>query len=193
MGDLLGVVLCGGESRRMGSDKGLLRQGDYPWALVMGKKLEQQHLAVVYSIHPEQQAAYSAIIPPGLLVTDRARTGRLGPLEGLLSVHEKFPDRDLLLLACDMPDMDALTLQQLIDSYAQFPSFDFYAYTEQTGDLGRIQPFCCIYTAQGIRAANPDGFAKDGYSKGLRSLLQKGNVQLLRIENEQAFKNYNHL
>jgi molybdopterin-guanine dinucleotide biosynthesis protein A len=188
---LLGLVLCGGESKRMGRDKGLITQAGIPWAIIMGNLLSQQQLAVVYSIHPEQQTTYSSILPPELLVTDR--TGRLGPLEGLLSVHEKFPHRDLLLLACDMPGMDAFTLRQLIGSYMRSPEYDFYAYAEDTADPSTIQPFCCIYTSRGLLAAQPDSEAKDGHSKGLRPLLLTDKTLLLRIGNTRAFRNHNYL
>jgi molybdopterin-guanine dinucleotide biosynthesis protein A len=188
---LLGVVLCGGESKRMGRDKGLITKEGIPWAVRMGNLLAQQQLAVIYSIHTEQQITYSSIIAPELLVTDR--TERLGPREGLLSVHEKFPDRDLLLLSCDTPDMDFDTLNQLIDTYIQIPEYDFYAYAENIDDPYTIQPFCCIYTQRGLQTVQPDSGLKQGRSKGLKTLFQTDRLHLLRIENIIAFKNYNNL
>ena len=38
-GPLMGLVLCGGESRRMERDKGLLLHDGVPWALYAGRKL----------------------------------------------------------------------------------------------------------------------------------------------------------
>jgi len=98
----MGVVLCGGESRRMGRDKGLLQTDGQPWVLRMGEKLATNQLPVVYSINKKQVAAYATWLPPGQYVVD-SDIGA-GPLKGLLSVHRSYPDSDLLPVACDMQD-----------------------------------------------------------------------------------------
>ena len=51
MENLLGVVLCGGQSKRMGSDKGLLVKDGKPWAMCIADKLEKAALPVVVSIN----------------------------------------------------------------------------------------------------------------------------------------------
>lgn len=178
---LLGVVLCGGESRRMGRDKGLIRDTHRPWALLMGDRLLDHHLPVVYSINPGQTDAYTALISADQLVVDAAEWA--GPLNGLLSVHRRFPANDLLLLACDMQDLDAATISGLISTYVAEQA-DFFLYEEG----GVLQPFCGIYT--GAALARGADRQQDG---SLQRLFRNGHVRRLPVTDPRAFRNYNTL
>jgi molybdopterin-guanine dinucleotide biosynthesis protein A len=185
--NLTGVVLCGGESRRMGRDKGLIQTEGIPWALIMSAKLAPWTLPVVYSINPRQQEAYGAIIPPGRLIVDAL--GLPGPLEGLLSVHEKLPERDLLLLACDMPDLDAATLGTLIDAYGEEAGGGaaFFVFQGETF----VEPFAGIYTAKGLGPVYR--LAKEGALTdfSMQSLLKRGPTKRIPVRDRGAFNNYN--
>ena len=44
---MIGVVLCGGNSTRMGSDKGLLKEEEETWAELAGRKLKALQLPVL--------------------------------------------------------------------------------------------------------------------------------------------------
>jgi molybdopterin-guanine dinucleotide biosynthesis protein A len=178
---LLGVILCGGESRRMGRDKGLIQNARRPWALLMGDKLIDHQLPVVYSINQRQTDTYAAHIPPDQLIVDAAEWA--GPLNGLISVHRRFPANDLLLLACDMPDLDAATISGLIDTYAAERA-DFFLYEE----AGVLQPFCGIYTGDALAGAADR--QQDG---SLQRLFRGGLVRRLPVTEPRAFRNYNTL
>jgi molybdopterin-guanine dinucleotide biosynthesis protein A len=166
----------------MGSDKGLLRKGDQPWALYMGQKLKRWGIPAFYSIHQRQEAAYSPIIPAGYLIRDTLDLP--GPLNGLFSVHQCMPNADILLLACDMLDLDEKTIEGLLSAW-QVPdeSADFFAY----GDARLWQPLCSIYTARGLDKANT---ARD---QSLQSILRSGKTQSLPITDPAVFANYNSL
>lgn len=172
---LMGVILCGGESRRMGRDKGLLEKDGITRAGYMAAKLDCCGIPVVFSINASQADRYAIALPGARLVTDRVDSG--GPLKGLLSVHERFPGNDLLLLACDMLDMDGATLTGLIDAW-QAGGYDLYVYQEGAF----FQPLCGIYTSIGIDAFN---------ATSLQQMLLRGKTKSLVIKNNEAFRNYN--
>lgn len=174
----MGIILCGGESRRMGRDKGLLQKDGVPWARHMADKLMAYGIPVVFSVNASQADAYGRAMPGVRLVTDSVAAD--GPLKGLLSVHGQFPDKDLLLLGCDMLDMDAVTLQRLIDAWQEGGN-EFYAYLE--GEF--FQPLCGIYTARGLAGSHT--------AVSLQQLLRQGKTKSLVMVNNEAFRNYNTL
>src|SRR5258708_74381 len=126
--NLCGIILCGGESRRMGRDKGSLPIGQTTWARHMGDKLGFLRIPVFYSINEFQWTDYAAYIPPDRLVIDATEHAVevRGPLKGLISAHQKCPGKDLLLIACDMLDLDRQTLEKLVDAYREGGEYDFF-------------------------------------------------------------------
>jgi molybdopterin-guanine dinucleotide biosynthesis protein A len=162
----------------MGRDKGLLLKDGIPWARHMADKLAPFHIPVVFSINALQVDAYSAFVPAAALVTDNVAVS--GPLKGLLSVHEQFPRKDLLLLACDMLDVDTPTIDHLIASYSA-GGYEFYAYRES--DL--FQPLCAVFTAAGVEHGMQE--------HSLQRLLRQGKTKSLAILRSEAFRNYNTL
>ena len=185
--DLLGVVLCGGESRRMGRDKGLLITDGIPWAERMAEKLEPLGIRVVISINRGQYESYSAHLPGRTLVVDRL--GVAGPMEGLLTVHAGYPDRDLLLLACDLQDLDEPILSALIKSYAGDIErrAAAYAYADAEG----MQPLCAIYTRGMLSSQLRRVEAGETIDLRMRSLLIGEGTRVLATVPDRVFKNYN--
>ena len=187
MNNLLGVVLCGGESRRMGRDKGLLERDGVPWAVRMAEKLGPFHLPVIFSVRPGQTPAYRAAIPEGDLLEDKPDLA--GPLNGLLSVHVTFPEKDILLMACDMLDLDEATIRDLIGVYRD-SGYAYYGY--QVG-AGFFQPFCAIYTGMALAEVYRSIMGSPSPDLSLQSLLKKGRTKILAIDRMEAFTNYNSL
>lgn len=179
-GMLMGLVLCGGESRRMRCDKGLITKDGIPWAQYVGQRLFGCS-EVFYSIHSRQREAYAEVFPANRLIVDALDIP--GPLNGLLSAHRLMPGPDILLVACDMLDMDTITLERLVATWQTHDESktDFIAY----GDDRLWQPFGCIYTSRGLRKADR--------IDSLQSLLRGGRTQGLPITDPAAFSNYNSL
>lgn len=140
-----GLVLCGGQSMRMGKDKALLQHQGYYWAQLACHKLQALELEVVLSVNEQQVVAYNTLLPYPLL-TDNNDIPVHGPLKGILSTHCQYPREDLFVLACDMPCMHTDVLQQLLASFTTHPSpVTLYAID------GRPEPLCGIYTAKSLQ------------------------------------------
>lgn len=140
---MLGVVLSGGESRRMGTDKGLLLAENESWVQNAYSKLSSLVAEVVISINPSQLQEYASQFQAGQLLADNAGLSVKGPLHGLLSVHLQFPGEDLFVLACDMVAMDNKALEHLLHAYRNHPGKDCYVFKNDNG----YQPLAGIYTA----------------------------------------------
>lgn len=138
---MLGVVLCGGQSTRMGSDKGLLQMHDISWVQHAHDKLSQLNISVVISLNNNQVLSYSNAFSPEYLITDNPDLFMQGPLCGVLSVHLQYPQQDLFVLASDMPLVDHSLLDELHKYYAEKESTDAYIFLNN----GEPEPLCAIY------------------------------------------------
>jgi molybdopterin-guanine dinucleotide biosynthesis protein A len=142
---MTGVVLCGGLSTRMGTDKGLLKRNGLTWVETAARKLSSLQIPVVISVNQSQLGAYSNIFPSNELIVDDKAIPVKGPLLGLLSVHKNNPGEDLLVLACDMIAIDQTLLCNLLDYYKKV-SCEAYVYKTAQ----KLQPLCGIYTSKGL-------------------------------------------
>jgi len=184
MENLLGVILCGGESKRMGSDKGLIEKDGETWAGLAARKLLSLPIPVVVSINEQQHELYSKLFSPDNLIIDSIDIK--GPLTGLLSVHEQYPERDIFLMACDLVDMDEATISNLIDQYKSASDFDFFVYQENFAE-----PFCAIYTSRGLKPVLEKAKAHSLIKFSFQTILDEGKTLRIPITRKSSFRNYN--
>ncbi|NRF41518.1 molybdenum cofactor guanylyltransferase [Pedobacter foliorum] len=182
---MIGVVLCGGESKRMGSDKGLLPVGSVTWAQHAEAKLAELDIPVVISINQAQLPNYNHLYGAEKLIIDTVNVK--GPLKGLLSVHQYFPDDDLMLLACDMTDMDVDTLQQLKQHYHTNPTFDYYLYECE----GFMEPLCAVYPTNSLRNLCKAVNSSELTHFSMHKFIRDSNYKTIQIKDKTKFSNYN--
>jgi molybdenum cofactor guanylyltransferase len=107
--NIYGLVLTGGKSTRMGIDKGSLRyhtgesQNEFAVNLLKAQLGEN----VFLSLNSNQFPDYSE---PHI----RDKFLGIGPLGGILSAFQQFPDVAWLVVACDMPFLTENSINQLI-------------------------------------------------------------------------------
>lgn len=186
---MLGVILCGGQSSRMGSDKGLLKLEAKTWAQTAIDKMAALNIPVKVSVNNTQHPSYAAVFPVPDLITDNTSLQVKGPLQGVLSSHLQYPTEDLFILACDMPMMEPFLLKELYEQYLQHPSADAYIFTND----GEPEPLCGIYTANGlstILAMLQDGQLIRHSMKFMLDHLVVNTIALLE-EQKKYFRNFN--
>lgn len=186
---MLGLVLCGGQSTRMGSDKGLLKLEAKTWAQNAIDKLAILDLPVKISVNTQQYIAYSSIFPTEQLITDNLSLAIKGPLLGLLSAHVDNPGEDLFILACDMPIMDPTILKGLLQEYISNTDAEAYVFTNN----GEYEPLCGIYRARCLALIL--SMLKDGklIKHSMKFMLDHLRVKTMALTEEQKkyFMNFN--
>ena len=120
---VLGAVLVGGASRRMGRDKALIEIDGVPMAVRVAAAMRAAGIERVVAVGP---AGLSA----GLPVVADEHPGE-GPLGGILSALDAAAPRPVLVAACDLPWLDAASVSALLDA----PPCDV-----AVGRTGRIEP-----------------------------------------------------
>ena len=175
-----GLVLAGGRSKRMGQDKALLRVDGETQLSRAVHLLEPFVDQVFVSTRVDQQdeperSKFRQIV-------DRYRD--LGPLAGILSAMEEHPDAGWLVLACDLPNVEELTIRYLLDNRSSVQPFTAY----KSSSDGLPEPLCAFYTAGG--AAIVKAFADDGIICP-RKILIGSDTHLLDQPNPEALDNIN--
>jgi molybdopterin-guanine dinucleotide biosynthesis protein A len=143
---MLGVILCGGQSTRMGTDKGMIKLHANTWAQTAVDKMALLQMKVVLSVNPSQYNDYLSVFKEEQLIKDNAELSVKGPLAGVLSVHVQYPGEDLFVLACDMPLMETVMLNELLLAASEHPANKAFVFSNED----EPEPLCAIYTAKGL-------------------------------------------
>jgi molybdopterin-guanine dinucleotide biosynthesis protein A len=134
---LHGLVLVGGLSKRMGSDKAALEYHGKP-QVEHAFDLLAPHCARRFVSCRADQGSQPALA--GLPQIHDAFSD-MGPMAGILSALQAHPQAAWLVIACDLPFLDAATLQALVDG--RDPEM------MATGFIGSYkslpEPLCTIY------------------------------------------------
>ena len=175
-----GLVLAGGESRRMGRDKALLRRDGHT-QLSRSMALLERHVDRAFvSARPEQadepeRARFEQIVD---------RYAGIGPVAGILSALETHPDATWLVLACDLPNVGDRTLGFLLQNRATGKPFT--AFRSSYDELP--EPLCAVYRPE----SRP--ILQDFVAKGIvcpRKILIRSDTLLLDQPDPEALDNVN--
>jgi molybdopterin-guanine dinucleotide biosynthesis protein A len=175
-----GLVLAGGRSARMHADKATL---SYRGAaqLTQAMRLVTALVARAFvSVRADQvdeplRAGFAQIVD---------REVNMGPIAGIMAAQAQYPQVAWLVVACDLPFLDAATLEHLLA--ARDPARAATAYLSSHDGLP--EPLCTLYepaSAQMLAAYLHEG------RQCPRKFLIKGDVQLIAAADAHALDNIN--
>ncbi len=138
---VLGAVLAGGASRRMGSDKSLIELAGVPFIVRVADALRAGGCDPVVTVGGEQERLTSL----GLEV--RAdRTPGAGPLDGVIRALEAAGGSPAMVVACDMPWLSATLVGALVDALRR--SSGALDVVVARGE--RLEPLCAVWAPSAL-------------------------------------------
>lgn len=167
---LYGLVLAGGRSRRMQEDKALLSYHGQPQTEVCYHLLSERCEKVFLSARMNQweQGRFSHITQLHDKFID------MGPIGGILTAMQTYPKAAWLVVACDLPYLDQMTLQTLVGARNPFKMATAFKSMEDE----MPEPLCSIY--------EPKSYSRllQGLGVGLRcprKILINSAIQLITL------------
>jgi molybdenum cofactor guanylyltransferase len=178
--ELLGLVLVGGESRRMGTAKAYLDYGGGPQYQICEAVLKKFCRHVYFSASPK-------LTPPLPVAKDQkiddVFVDPIGPLLGIISAFKRFPDNAFFVLACDLPYFSADHAAMLLSLRNPHKKASIFFVDDQA------EPLCGIYEP----TIFPDlmmALAENRYC--LRNIVSSLMIEKLPLHDRHAIVNINH-
>ena len=182
---LAGLVLAGGTSRRMGRDKANLRYDTS--GLPQWKRAARLLAGVCDPIclsvrHGQELDDYHAT--DGRLLEDGAESA--GPLSGLLAAFRFQSQTAWLVVACDLPLLDAAVIDHLVACRDGTTAVIAYRSVHD----GLPEPLCAIYEPSFLSVL-PTAFANDQRCPRKLLIQHAQQVRLLDLPHRAALENAN--
>lgn len=169
-----GLILIGGKSSRMGTDKSLLNYHGTSQREYLFQLLSKFCSGVYFSSRQEQGLSEYVIID----------TPAISPISGILSALEYDHQTAWLVLACDMPLVSEESLKILIEHRnPEKTATAFY-----NPEINAPEPLITIYEPKAFALLNE--YIKAGH-KSPKAFLQNNDVQLIYTEEKGFLKNVN--
>lgn len=177
---LFGLVLSGGKSTRMGTDKGGINYHGKPQQEFLYQLLDGFCESTFVSLRVDQKVNLPEWIPS---IVDKNKFE--GPYNGLLSAHEEYPDAAWLVLACDLPLMDEEAVKELI--FQRDPTKNATCYALRNNPLP--EPLCAIWEPSSLVASKAS--LENGAGTCPRKYLINHDTKLVHPKNESVLLNAN--
>jgi molybdopterin-guanine dinucleotide biosynthesis protein A len=174
--EITGVVLIGGESKRMGTPKALIPWNGVPLFIRSGQLLQKHFNQVVLS-HKSKRF----VLPETEFTVIEDVYEKDGPMSGLISVLETL-QQAVYILPCDMP----LIASEQIASILNKRNPEEFCTVFYNETLGLYEPLIGIWEISSLDILK-DSFLKGQYS--FQKLLKEHDITKHKVEHSTAFKN----
>mgnify|MGYP000857379655 CR=1 FL=1 len=164
---LVGVVISGGKSSRMGTDKSLLLWNNKPFYLHTAEILAPFCSEIYVSCNVSQSNNY--ILP---VIIDKY--GSYGPISGVLSSMRALSGCSIITLPCDMPELSESIINEMISTNKEKQDGVFLK-----DDNNQLEPMLAIY--------NPSIYSKmlawyDSGNYSLKKFIEScNNVSYIKL------------
>lgn len=186
--DLTGVVLAGGEGRRMGGPKAFLPGPDGRPLVAVALDALRAAGAREVLVAARDAAPFAALEPRVEVVLDRGPDAgpgaALGPVAGLEAVLRRIRTDWALVVACDMPRLDPALLRRL--ALAALASPGRLAVVPRAG--GRLEPLHAAYHRGALPLVTA---ALDAGRQRLGDLVAALDPLVLDLPQGPSFDNWN--
>lgn len=162
-----GVIMAGGKSSRMGSDKSLLEVGGRPMIEHIADQLRPHFAELLVSANDPEKYAFLGLP----VVSDRVLDQ--GPLMGIASVLEAAHHDRVFVTACDIPEVDVDLMTSLLrrahhrdGAVARTPE-------------GHLEPLFAVYRKRFAAAANATLATE---ARGVRAAIEKSDMAIVDLD-----------
>ena len=180
---LTGIILCGGKSSRMGSNKALLNlNGKYIISHVIDVLSPFCDEIIISTNNSHLYSKFNF-----KCIADEKKN--IGPIGGIYTLLNNSVYQDNIILSCDIPFVEKEFIKYLLDNYngetALIPQHD----------NGKAEPLCAVYNKSILKYVNQQ-IANSDFK--LMNLLSKSNANFLSVDEweyytEKLFSNLNSM
>jgi len=187
------IVLCGGYSKRMGQDKGLLFFNNKPLIVnVLETACEYAEEVILVLRNLEQRNQYENILrKEDFYIKIKICTDELegqGPLMGIFTGLKCISSNEALVIPCDSP----FILQTFMKNIYQYYNLIYDAVVPEWPD-GKLEPLHAIYNK---RILNTKHQLLKGDKRDVQALLLELDVRYIPVylldQSSRAFLNLNY-
>ncbi len=175
---LSGLLLMGGDSTRMGTDKSEVKYREKPHAEYCYGLLKDLIPDSYVSVHEGQSCDFTKSI-----ILDAYPSK--GPINGILSALSKYPNSSFLVLAVDLPMIKKETIERLINERDSTKVATVYC----TKKTGLPEPLIAIWEAE-AHVELERYFLLEG-KKSLMGFLRKSDVKYILPSDDKELFNAN--
>lgn len=171
-----GLVVCGGQSSRMGTDKSLLNYHGKPQRYHLYEMLEPLCEKVFISCNKLQKPSIPESYPT---IVDAPAYEGIGPMAALLTAMETYPQANFLVVGCDYPFITTAELKQLLK--VKLETIIYACFSNKSGNF--FEPLLSNYHCD-IISYLQSKFKQNNYS--VQAVLKECTGHIIVPENQMS-------